>query len=64
MYEEVEYLWKNFSRALKAKDEVINKMCENLEVADLDHRRLQEAHMDVIDTLIGTKFNEIILIKK
>ncbi|XP_033226313.1 dynein regulatory complex subunit 2-like [Belonocnema kinseyi] len=53
LYQEVEYLWTNFSRALKAKDEVINKLCENLEVADLDHRRLQEAHMDIIDTLIG-----------
>lgn len=63
MYEEVEYLWKNFSRALKAKDEVINKLCENLEVADLDHRRLQEAHMDIIDTSIGRKSDEVILIK-
>ena len=46
-------MWKNFTQALRAKDEVIKKLCEQLDVAELDHRRLQEAHVDIIDKLIG-----------
>ncbi|XP_043470631.1 dynein regulatory complex subunit 2-like [Leptopilina heterotoma] len=52
LYEEVEYLWKNFLQSVNAKDAVINNLCEQLEIADLDHRRLQEGHIDIIDTLI------------
>lgn len=55
LYEDVEYLWKNFVQSVNAKDAVINYLCEQLEIADMDHRRLQEGHIDIIDTLIGKK---------
>ncbi|XP_043273171.1 dynein regulatory complex subunit 2 [Venturia canescens] len=53
LYDEVDYLWKNFDRTLKAKDAVIHKLYNELEVADLENRRTQETHMDMIDKLIG-----------
>ncbi|TGZ41409.1 dynein regulatory complex subunit 2 isoform X1 [Temnothorax longispinosus] len=51
--EDVEYLWNNFDRLLKAKDLVIQRLHSELEAADMDHRRLQEAHIQMMDLTIG-----------
>lgn len=52
LYEDLEYLWKNFDRTLMSKKAVIRKLYEELEKVDADHRRLQEAHMETMDMLI------------
>ncbi|XP_011308730.1 coiled-coil domain-containing protein 65 [Fopius arisanus] len=52
LYEDLEYLWKNFDRILTLKNTIIQKLYGELEKADVDHRRLQEAHMETIDLLI------------
>ncbi|XP_071574788.1 dynein regulatory complex subunit 2 isoform X2 [Temnothorax nylanderi] len=51
--EDVEYLWNNFDRLLKTKDLVIQRLHSELEAADMDHRRLQEAHIQMMDLTIG-----------
>ncbi|XP_077270371.1 dynein regulatory complex subunit 2 [Temnothorax americanus] len=51
--EDVEYLWNTFDRLLKAKDLVIQRLHSELEAADMDHRRLQEAHIQMMDLTIG-----------
>ncbi|XP_015110157.1 dynein regulatory complex subunit 2 [Diachasma alloeum] len=52
LYEDLEYLWKNFDRTLTLKNAIIRKLYGELEKADMDHRRLQEAHMETMDMLI------------
>ncbi|XP_066600429.1 dynein regulatory complex subunit 2-like [Prorops nasuta] len=47
-----EYLCDNFERVMKAKDNVIRRIYSELEIADKDHRRLQEVHIDMINKLI------------
>ncbi|XP_057321485.1 dynein regulatory complex subunit 2 [Microplitis mediator] len=54
LYDEVEYLWKNFDETLRSKNAVINRLYEELENADVYHRRLQEVHMQMIDKLINS----------
>lgn len=54
LHEDVEYLWKNFDRTLKMKDLVIKRLYGQLDTADTDHRRLQEAHMHMIDLILGS----------
>ncbi|XP_015597394.1 dynein regulatory complex subunit 2 [Cephus cinctus] len=53
LYVHVEYLWKNFDRTLETRDAVIQKLYDELETADADHRRSQEAHVTMLDRLIG-----------
>lgn len=53
LYDDVEYLWKNFDRIMKAKDFIIQRLYGELDTADADHRRLQEAHIQTIDLIIG-----------
>ncbi|KAG7208915.1 hypothetical protein KM043_015095 [Ampulex compressa] len=53
LYVEVEYLWRNFDRRIQTKDSIIQRLYRELEIADKDHKRLQEAHIDIIDKLIG-----------
>lgn len=53
LHEDVEYLWNNFDRLMKTKDIVIQRLHSELEEADVDHRRLQEAHIQMMDLIIG-----------
>ncbi|XP_025988081.1 dynein regulatory complex subunit 2 [Solenopsis invicta] len=53
LHEDVEYLWSNFDRLMKTKDLVIQRLHNELEAADVDHRRLQEAHIQTMDLIIG-----------
>ncbi|CAL1689109.1 unnamed protein product [Lasius platythorax] len=53
LHENVEYLWKNFDRMIKTKDLIIRHLYNELETTDTDHRRLQEAHIQIIDRIIG-----------
>ncbi|XP_028047432.1 dynein regulatory complex subunit 2 [Monomorium pharaonis] len=53
LHEDVEYLWHNFDRLIKTKDSVIQRLHSELEAADTDHRRLQEAHIQMMDLIIG-----------
>ncbi|EZA50539.1 hypothetical protein DMN91_009697 [Ooceraea biroi] len=53
LHEDVECLWRNFDRILKTKDLVIQRLYDELKMADMDHRRLQEAHIQTIDLIIG-----------
>lgn len=54
LYDDVKYLWKNFDRMMKAKDLVIQRLYSELDAADKDHRRLQEAHIQIMDSIIGS----------
>lgn len=38
---------------MKTKDLVIQRLHNELEAADVDHRRLQEAHIQMMDSIIG-----------
>ncbi|EFN73433.1 Coiled-coil domain-containing protein 65, partial [Camponotus floridanus] len=53
LHENVEYLWKNFDRMMKIKDLMIWHLYNELETTDMDHRRLQEAHIQIMDIIIG-----------
>ncbi|KAH0955823.1 hypothetical protein HN011_004340 [Eciton burchellii] len=53
LHEDVNCLWKNFDRMIKTKDFLIQHLYNELKVADIDHRRLQEAHIQMIDLVIG-----------
>lgn len=53
LHENVEYLWKNFDRMMKTKDLIIRHLYNELETTDMDHRRLQEAHIQIMDLIIG-----------
>lgn len=39
---------------MKTKDFMIRHLYNELEITDMDHRRLQEAHIQIIDRIIGT----------
>lgn len=54
LHEDVEYLWKNFERIIKTKDLLIQRLYNELETADTDHRRFQEAHIQMMDMIIGS----------
>ncbi|XP_032675636.1 dynein regulatory complex subunit 2 [Odontomachus brunneus] len=56
--EDMEYMWKNFDRMMKTKDSIIQRLYNELDAADLDHRRLQEAHIQIIDLIFG-KYKQI-----
>lgn len=51
--EDIKYLWKNFDRMINTKDKIIQLLHVEIEMADIDHRRLQEAHIGIIDKIIG-----------
>ncbi|KAI4482678.1 hypothetical protein M0804_008531 [Polistes exclamans] len=51
-YEDIKYLWKNFDRMINTKDKIIQLLHVEIEMADIDHRRLQEAHIGIIDKII------------
>ncbi|XP_011645866.2 LOW QUALITY PROTEIN: dynein regulatory complex subunit 2 [Pogonomyrmex barbatus] len=53
LHEDVKYLWNNFDRMIKTKDLVIQRLYSELEAADVNHRRLQEAHIQMMDLIIG-----------
>lgn len=38
---------------MKTKDIVIQRLYNELKEADVDHRRLQEAHIQIMDLIIG-----------
>lgn len=52
-YEDVTYLWKNFDRMINNKDKIVQLLHVEIKMADIDHRRLQEAHIGIIDKIIG-----------
>ncbi|XP_034938511.1 dynein regulatory complex subunit 2 [Chelonus insularis] len=52
LYDEVGYLWKNFDYILRTKNAIIKTLYEDLEKSDINHRRLQEVHIEMIDKLI------------
>lgn len=56
LHENAVEMWNNFDRAVEAKDAVIGKLYEQLQGGDSDHKRLQEAHLDQLDQLIGNYF--------
>ncbi|KAI4503551.1 hypothetical protein M0802_000954 [Mischocyttarus mexicanus] len=51
-YEDVKYLWKNFDRMINNKNKIIQLLHVEIEMTDIDHRRLQEAHIGIIDKVI------------
>ncbi|XP_046745212.1 dynein regulatory complex subunit 2-like [Diprion similis] len=53
LYQDVKHLWQNFDATLKAKNSIIAKLYDELELSDRDHRRSQEAHIMTIDKFIG-----------
>ncbi|XP_025601813.2 dynein regulatory complex subunit 2 [Athalia rosae] len=53
LYQDVKYLWQNFDWTLKAKDVLIARLYDELELSDRDHRRSQDAHILMIDKFIG-----------
>ncbi|KAL0101538.1 hypothetical protein PUN28_018988 [Cardiocondyla obscurior] len=53
LYEDVQYLWNNFEHLMKTKNIMIQRLHSELEAADVDHRRLQEAHIQMMDLIIG-----------
>ncbi|KAG5345686.1 DRC2 protein, partial [Acromyrmex heyeri] len=53
LHEDVEYLWNNFNRLMKTKNLMIQRLHSELEAADVNHRRLQEAHIKIMDLIIG-----------
>ncbi|KAL6441033.1 hypothetical protein ACFW04_003417 [Cataglyphis niger] len=54
LHENIEYLWKNFDHMMKTKDLMIWHLYNELKKTDMDHRRLQEAHIEIMDLIIGT----------
>ncbi|KAF7995150.1 hypothetical protein HCN44_004622 [Aphidius gifuensis] len=50
--DEIKYLWSNFDRKIKLKNEQIDNLNVELINANLDHNKLQESHMKIIDKLI------------
>ncbi|KAK2580894.1 hypothetical protein KPH14_005964 [Odynerus spinipes] len=52
LYEDVKYLWNNFDRMMNNKDKIIQLLHVEIEMTDIDHRRLQEAHIGIIDKII------------
>lgn len=54
------YLWNNFDRLIKTKNHVIQRLHCELEAADVDHRRLQEAHIQMMDLIIGNSSHIIV----
>lgn len=55
-YEDVTYLWKNFDRMINNKDKIVQLLHVEIKMADIDHRRLQEAHIGIIDKIIGNYY--------
>ncbi|KAL2736243.1 dynein regulatory complex subunit 2 [Vespula maculifrons] len=51
-YDDVTYLWKNFDRMINNKDKIVQLLHVEIKMADIDHRRLQEAHIGIIDKII------------
>jgi hypothetical protein len=49
----IEHLRKNFEEILNAKDDLIQTLFNELLKIDLDHKRFQEAHIMVLDDIIG-----------
>lgn len=42
---------------MKTKDLMIQRLHSELETADADHRRLQEAHIQMMDLIIGSSYH-------
>ncbi|KAK0174771.1 hypothetical protein PV327_010501 [Microctonus hyperodae] len=53
LYDNLEYLWKYFDTALRAKTALIDQLYEKLNTADIDHRKLQSSHIKMIDKFIN-----------
>ncbi|XP_035743369.1 dynein regulatory complex subunit 2-like [Vespa mandarinia] len=51
-YEDVTYLWKNFDRMINNKDKIVQLLHVEIKMADIDHRRSQEAHIGIINKII------------
>ncbi|XP_012061368.1 PREDICTED: coiled-coil domain-containing protein 65 [Atta cephalotes] len=56
LHKDVEYLWNNFDRLMKMKNLMIQRLHSELEAADVNHRRLQEAHIKMMDLIIGSLY--------
>lgn len=57
LYENVKHLNETSDRIIKLKNDKIHYLHHALKIADENHRRLQEAHIVLIDTIIGTSYN-------
>lgn len=44
---------------MKTKDFMIRHLYNELEITDMDHRRLQEAHIQIIDRIIGNLLHKL-----
>ncbi|XP_076750547.1 dynein regulatory complex subunit 2 [Xylocopa sonorina] len=52
LHENVKYLQATFDRAITIKDSTISCLHNELNIANADHRKLQETHTALIDTII------------
>lgn len=59
LYGDLQYLWSNFDKTLRAKDALIDKLNKELEYSNRDHKRLQESHMEMIDKLISRHIKQL-----
>ncbi|XP_076379081.1 dynein regulatory complex subunit 2 [Megalopta genalis] len=53
IYDKVKHLSESFDRIINLKDRTICQLQRELEVTDQDHRKLQEAHIELINDIIG-----------
>ncbi|XP_076289013.1 dynein regulatory complex subunit 2 [Lasioglossum baleicum] len=53
IYENVKDLSESFDRVVNLKDKTICQLQSELKVADEDHRKLQEAHIELMNDIIG-----------
>ncbi|XP_078036878.1 dynein regulatory complex subunit 2 [Augochlora pura] len=53
IYDNVKHLSESFDRVVKLKDRTVCQLQKELEVTDQDHRKLQEAHIELMNYIIG-----------
>ncbi|XP_076226145.1 dynein regulatory complex subunit 2 [Nomia melanderi] len=53
IYNNVQYLSESFDRIINLKDSTIHQLQRELEITDQDHRKLQEAHIELMNNIIG-----------
>nr|XP_033322774.1 dynein regulatory complex subunit 2 [Megalopta genalis] len=53
IYDKVKHLSESFDRIINLKDRTICQLQRELEVTDQDHRKLQEAHIELMNDIIG-----------
>lgn len=56
IYDNVKHLCESFDRIVKLKDRTICQLHNELKIADENHRRLEEVHIDLINNIIGIFF--------